>query len=84
MHYLAEFYLPSGGATLAELARQASSGAQLAEADGTFVHFIRFIHVPQDESCFALYAADSPEVVAVAGTLAGFAFDRVVAAATAP
>jgi hypothetical protein len=84
MHYLAEFYLPAGGAPLAELSRQASSGAQLVEASGTFVHFIRFIHVPQDESCFALYTADTAEAVAAAGRLAGIAFDRVVAAATAP
>ena len=32
----------------------------------------------QDESCFAIYDADSPAAITAAGSLAGIAFDRIV------
>jgi hypothetical protein len=42
------------------------------------VRFVSAIHAPEDESCFALYDADSPAGVTAAGSLAGIVFDRIV------
>lgn len=66
MLYLAEFYLPAGEVFLAELAGTAG--------------FVLAIHVPADETCFALYHAHSAEAVMAAGERAGIAFERVAAA----
>lgn len=78
MYYLAEFYLP-GDVDLAEVTRQARLAAQEL-GDGSAVRFRYAIHVPDDESCFAIYDADSAETVAAAGTLAGLTFDRIAEA----
>ncbi len=78
MYYLAEFYLP-GDVDLADLARQARAAAE-ALTGGSAVQFRCAIHVRKDESCFALYDADSEESVATAGTLAGLTFDRIAEA----
>jgi hypothetical protein len=45
------------------------------------VRFVSAIHAPEDESCFAIYDADSPAGVTAAGALAGIVFDRIVEAA---
>jgi Protein of unknown function (DUF4242) len=79
--YLAEFYLP-GGASLAGVVARARTGAQEAARAGTDVRFVRAIFVPRDESCFALYQAESVQAVTVAGALAGLVFDRVAEALT--
>jgi hypothetical protein len=39
---------------------------------------VQAVFVPQDESCFALYRAESAGQVEAAGTLAGLVFDRIV------
>ena len=78
MYYLAEFYLP-GDVDLADLTRQARLAAEEV-GDGSAVRFRYAIHVPADESCFAVYDADSAEAVAAAGNLAGLTFDRVAEA----
>jgi hypothetical protein len=81
--YLAEFYLP-GGASLDGVVIRARAGAHEAVREGADVRFVRAIFVPRDESCFALYQAGSVQTVMMAGALAGFAFDRVAEALTAP
>lgn len=77
MYYLAEFYLP-GDVDLADLTREALAAAD--ELSGSAVRFRYAIHVREDESCFAVYDADSAEAVAAAATLAGLTFDRIAAA----
>lgn len=77
--YLAEFYLPAGS-SLAGAVQRARAGAGQATAAGADVAFLGAVFVPQDETCFALYRAGSPPEVTAAGTLAGFAFDRVAGA----
>jgi hypothetical protein len=81
--YLAEFYL-SGGAPLAEVTARAQAGAEQAAGGASTVRFVRAIFVPQDESCFALYQAESEQDVAAAGARAGLVFDRIVAAFSLP
>ncbi len=78
MYYLAEFYLP-GDVDLADLTRQARLAAEELSG-GSSVRFRYAIHVREDESCFAVYDADSAESVAAAGTLAGLTFDRIAQA----
>ena len=78
MHYLAEFYLPGRDADLAGLARRARATAEQASRAGPAVRFVQAIHAPLDESCFAIYEADSPAAITAAGGLAGIAFDRIV------
>jgi caffeoyl-CoA O-methyltransferase len=82
MRYLAEFYLPGHGADLADLARRARATAERYGHAGPAVRFVSAIHAPGDESCFAIYDADFPAAVTVAGSLAGIVFDRVVEVAT--
>ena len=78
MYYLAEFYLP-GDVDLADLTRHARAAAE--ELSGSSAVHLRYaIHVRPDESCFAVYDADSAESVAAAGTLAGLTFDRIAEA----
>jgi hypothetical protein len=77
--YLAESYLP-GCPALADLASRARAGAEQAGRAGARVRFLQVILVPQDETCFAIYQAQSAQQVTEAGRLAGLAFDRVVAA----
>lgn len=78
MRYLAEFYLPGRGVDLADLAGRARAGAEESTRTGPAVRFVSAIHAPEDESCFALYDADSPAGVTKAGSLAGIVFDRIV------
>jgi len=78
MYYLAEFYLP-GDVDLADLTRQARAAAEEL-GGGSPVHLRCAIHVRKDESCFAVYDADSAESVAAAGALAGLTFDRIAEA----
>jgi hypothetical protein len=81
--YLAEFYLP-GRAAASGILYQARAGAALVARTGAEVLVVRAIVVPQDETCFVLYVADSADAVATAGALAGLSFDRVVPALAAP
>jgi Protein of unknown function (DUF4242) len=82
MRYLAEFYLPDLGASLAELARRARAGAEQASQAGPAVRFLNAIHAPEDENCLAIYEAGSLAAVRTAGSLAGIVFDRIVEVTT--
>ena len=84
MHYLAEFYLPDRNVDLAGLARQARSAAEQASQAGPPVRFINAIHAPEDETCFAIYEADTPAAVTIAGALAGLTFDHIVEVTAPP
>jgi Protein of unknown function (DUF4242) len=81
--YLAEFYLP-GGARRAEVAARAQAAADHAEGAAGAIRFVQAIFVPQDETCFALYQAESESDVAAAGATAGLIFDRIVTAFSLP
>jgi hypothetical protein len=59
MRYLAEFYLPGEGIDLADLVSQARAAAEHVSRDGPVVRLLYAVHAPPDESCFALYEADS-------------------------
>jgi hypothetical protein len=79
--YLVELYLSraaaDGGDHRAEKARLA---AEQLTREGTPVRYLRFVFVPEDETCFYLYEAGSAEAVGEAARRAGLAFERIAEA----
>ena len=83
MRFLAEFYLSRDGEDLREVAGRARAAADQASREGPAVRLLYAVHARPDESCFAVYDAESEQAVVAAGARAGIAFDRVVEAVTA-
>jgi hypothetical protein len=78
--FLVEVYTPRlDGAALAKLVARLKAVAEAMSAEIP-VTYLRSIHVPEDETCFHLFEAESAEVVYEAGRRAGLTFDRVAAA----
>ena len=78
--FLVEVYTPRlDQAGLAKLDARLKAVAEAMSAE-TPVTYVRSTHVPEDETCFHLYEAESAEVVYEAGRRAGLTFDRVAAA----
>jgi len=78
--YLVELYFSRAGSDgLAAAAALARSAAETMALEGLHVRWLRTIFVPEDETCFYLYEADSAELVRQAGARAGIAFERVLA-----
>jgi hypothetical protein len=79
--FLLELYVPRDGrATVdADVDRAGRAASELAR-EGTPVRYVRSIYVPEDETCFLLYEADSADGVREAARRAGLPFDRVVEA----
>jgi hypothetical protein len=76
--FLLEFYVSrSDGAVVARRAERARLGATESARDGTTVRYVRSIFVPEDETCFFLYEADSIEAVSAAARRAALPFERV-------
>jgi len=79
--YLVELYLSRAGSDgVAAAAARARSAAEAMALEGLPVRWLRTIFVPEDETCFYLYEADTAELVRRAGARAGIAFERVLAA----
>ena len=77
-HYLVELRRPpSGWQALQQLSAQARAAAELLNAEGTPVRFLRSIFVPDEDSCFFLYEGASAEAVGEAGRRAALAIGRV-------
>jgi len=79
--YLAELYLSksdSGG--LYEAAARARSAAEAMTREGTPIRYLRALFLGDDETCFHLYEACSPEFVLEASRRAAIPVERVVEA----
>ena len=79
--YLVE--LPRAGTGLDfpdALAARARLAAAELKREGMPVRFLRVIFVPEDETCFLLYEAASPEAAAEAAERAAIPVERVVEA----
>ena len=61
-------------------ARRARSAAEELSRKGTSVRYLRSIFVPDDETCFLLYEAESLGVVREAARLAGLPFEQIAEA----
>jgi hypothetical protein len=79
--FVAEQYLsaaaPSANVKLAGVARRA---AEELSCEGTQVRFVRSIFIPEDETCFHFYLAESAEAVQVAAARASLRLERVAEA----
>lgn len=79
--YLAEVYVPQlGEEELVHAAARARVAAEELSAEGTPVRYLRSLFVPDDETCFWLYEACSPEAVGEATRRAAIECERVVRA----
>lgn len=77
--YLVELYLPrSRGDDLAAAAPRARAAAEQLTRQGTVVRYLRTIFVPEDETCFYLFEAESAEAVGNAARRASISFERVL------
>lgn|SRR5690348_5185424 len=82
--YLLELYAPSATArAVRDAAARAQQAADELCAEGTPIRYLRSVFVPDDETCFHLYAADSIATLHMAATRAGFGDGRIVEAITA-
>jgi Nickel responsive protein SCO4226-like len=80
--FLVELYIPRTGSAAAK--RGAAAARRAAEAltrDGTPVHFLRSIFLPEDETCFLLYEAATIGAVRKAARRARLRVERICAAA---
>jgi uncharacterized protein DUF4242 len=81
--YLAELYLPrSDGTGLSDGAERARHAAEELSRQGTRVRYLHSIFVPEDETCFFLFDADSADDVRIAAHRADLALERVSEALT--
>lgn len=81
-NYLAEAYAPASP-DVAEIETRARLAAAELSAAGTPVRYVRSIFMPDDETCFHLFEADSPEAVDEAARRAGFVGARITRAVEA-
>lgn len=82
--YLVELYLPNARTACDGIVTRARRGAEQLAREGIGVRFLRSILVPQDETCFCLYEAASPDAVGEAVRRAGLEFERIVEAVQVP
>jgi hypothetical protein len=61
-----------------EAARRARSAAVSLASEGPHVRYVRSIFVPEDETCFYVYEAESAGTVREVARRAGLSVDRVV------
>lgn len=79
-NYLAEYYAPRSGAALEDAIARVRLAANEIAAEGVGLRHVRSTFVPEEEICFLLFEAESPDVVDEVGRRAGLPFERVVEA----
>jgi hypothetical protein len=83
--FLFEVYLPAADAqALEEASATARAGAEHLAAEGCRVAFLHAIYVPEDQTCFYAYEADSADLVREAARRAQMAEGRILTAVTRP
>lgn len=83
--YLVETYAARDAAdSVAHAARRARRATEDMTREGTAVRFVRSLFVPEDETCFFLYEAETIDVVRTAAALAELEFDRVAETVAEP
>jgi uncharacterized protein DUF4242 len=79
--FLVELYVArSNGRMVARCAARAQAAAEALSHSGTRVRYVSSIFVPEDETCFLLYEADSVDAVETAARNARLTFERVAEA----
>jgi hypothetical protein len=77
--FLVEIYVPRTQHDDTSAQRARETAEQLAR-EGATVRYIRTTLLPDDQTCFHIFEASSPEVVARVTRRAGFADARIVRA----
>jgi hypothetical protein len=77
--FLVEIYAPRGSAAPDDAAR-ARRAAEAVARDGVAIRYIRSILLPEDETCFHLFEAQSAEAVGRVVERAAFRHGRIVEA----
>jgi hypothetical protein len=79
--YLLETYFPRESRhRLPEIAARVGAAADAMRVDGTDVRYLLRIFVPEDETCFHLFAAPSAQAVSAVSKRAALDYDRIVEA----
>jgi hypothetical protein len=79
--FLAELYVPkTGSRSLRETAARARRATDEMTREGTPIHYLRAIFLGEDEVCFHLYEAASPDLVREASRRAAIPLERVTEA----
>ena len=68
---------PDGWSRMPELAARARHASNRLRSEGTEVHFVRSVFVPEDDVCLHLYRAASADGVRAAAGRAGLPFDGI-------
>jgi hypothetical protein len=80
-NYLVEVYLPRSRAHEArETARRARAAAEALAHQGVPIRYVRTTYLPDDETCFHVFAAASADIVEEAGRRAELGRTRIVPA----
>lgn len=81
--FLVELYVSRTDPRAAEKgAERARLAAEELTREGTPVRYLRSIFVPEDETCFALYEADTADVIREVARRASLRFEHVAEAVT--
>ncbi len=79
--FLVELYVARGDSAAVEGgAERARAAAEKLTDEGEAIRYVRAIFVPEDETCFFLYEAESADAVREATRLAGLSSVRITEA----
>jgi hypothetical protein len=79
--FVTEAYLPAARSDVAaSRAGAARDAAEQLTSEGTPVHFVHSIFIPEDETCLHLYRAESIDDVRAVATRASLPVDRIAEA----
>ena len=79
--FLLEFYVSRTDSGVVELgAARTSIAAEQLTQDGTPIRFVRSFFIPEDETCFYLYEAETVDAVREAARRAALPSERIVEA----
>jgi hypothetical protein len=80
-NYILEVYLPRAGAhEVRAMGRRARAAADALAREGVPISYVRTTYLPDDETCFHLFEAASPDIVEEAGRRAELGRVRVILA----
>jgi hypothetical protein len=77
--YLVELRLPTAGAaSLAVAGERARSAVEELAREGVTVRWIRSVYVAEEDTCFLVFEAPSPDAVGEASRRAALEYQRIV------
>lgn len=79
--YIAETYLSRQGCgELDTIEQRVRLAAEALSQSGLPIHYLRYVFIPEDETCLHFFEAVSAEAVGAAGKRAAVDFDRIAEA----